>query len=453
MTTRLISRALPLSVLGLALIGTTPPVTATGVEAIVSSGLRELSVTPVQSAVGTVIGQICPSGNIITDPDLQARCNEIAVAGVFDPSSSNITSAQDGLQAMGNEEDAVIASSEVDSRGAHMDAVNQRLGNLRLGGTGLAYQNANGFNLTGGAAGDAGSSPWGYFVNGLYATTDRDTTAREAGFEGDDYGVTAGVDYSFDDKVVVGAAFGYKNSDNDVDSNGGQLESDSYSYLLYWSLYPDENWYVDGMAGYTDSDYDQERNIIYSIPALAGGGVTTVNNTALSDTDSEEWSISLTAGRNFHAANWVMTPHARLEYADVGIDGFTERMALTTAAGSGLALDVDGQDFESLTTSAGATLMTELQTGIGAVFPQLTLEYTHEFKNNNEPITARFVGDSSNTTIVLLTDQADRNFFTVGAGFTAAFSDAASGFVRWQGLFGYEDLDVHTFEVGLRTTF
>ena len=40
-----------------------------------------------------------------------------------------------------------------------------------------------------------------------------------------------------------------------------------------------------------------------------------------------------------------------------------------------------------------------------------------------------------------------------GAGGTAAFSDATSGFVRYQGLFGYEHLDLHAFEVGLRVSF
>lgn len=50
-----------------------------------------------------------------------------------------------------------------------------------------------------------------------------------------------------------------------------------------------------------------------------------------------------------------MTPHARVEYAAVGIEGFTEQMALATAAGPSLALDVDGRDCESLTTSAGTT--------------------------------------------------------------------------------------------------
>lgn len=417
----------------------------------VSLGLRGVSENPVQSSVGQVIGQICPPGNVINDVDLQNRCNEIAVGAIV--MGNDISGAQDALQAMGNEEDAAVASTQVDQRGGHTDAVGQRLGTVRAGATGspVVQQQGLGYNWSGGAAGD-GNSPWGAFVTGLYTMSDRDTTAREAGFEADEYGVTAGIDYNFNNEVVVGAAFGYKNSDADIDNNGGQLDSDSYTYIGYWSLYPNENWYVDGMVSYTHSDHDQDRNIIYSIAAL-GGGTTTVNNTAVSDTESEEWAVSLTAGRNYFIGEMVATPYVRFDYADVEIDGFTESMALANAAGSGLALTVDGQDFESVMTTVGARLTQQVSTSLGAMFPEISFEYVHEFKNSNAPITARFVGDPSGTTIIMLTDGPDRNFFNLGAGVTAAFSDSTSGFFRYQGLFGYEDLDLHAFEVGVRLAF
>lgn len=425
-----------------------------GPDSPVSAALRGVSENPVQSSVGQVIGQICPPGNVIVDPgmdDLQARCNEIAVGAVV--VGNDVSGAQDALQAMGAEEDAAIASTQVDQRGGHQDAVGQRIGAVRAGATGTpsVHLHGQGFDWAGGAAGDGGM-PWGVWVTGLYTTSDRDTTAREAGFDADEYGVTGGIDYSFNDEVVIGAAFGYKTGDADIDNNGGQLDSDSYTYMAYWSLYPNEYWYVDGMVSYTHSDFDQDRNIIYSIAAI-GGGTTTVNNTAVSDTESEEWAVSLTAGRNFLVGTWVATPYVRFEYADIEIDGFTETMANANANGAGLALSIDGQDFESVMTTAGGRLTTEIASAFGALFPEISFEYVHEFKNSNDPITGRFVNDTSGTTISLLTDGPDRNFFNIGAGVTAALSDTTSGFFRYQGLFGYEDLDLHAFEVGLRMRF
>lgn len=418
------------------------------VEKFVSDELVDVSTNEPQAALGFVIGQICPSGIPINDADLQARCNEVAGAGLSDNPTAN-----DALQAMAPEEDAVIASSQVDSGSAQIDNIGDRLSSLRGGtGGGLTFRNSSGFNWSTGAAGDGMSSPWGFFVNGLYVTSDRDSTSRESGFKSDDFGVTAGIDYTFSERFVLGFAFGYKDSDADIDSNGGDLESDSYSYFAYWSLYPNEYWYIDAMAGYTENDHEQTRNVIYTIggPGTGLAAPATISNAALSDTESEEFSISVTAGRNFFLNAWTLSPYGRIDYADIEIDGFNERMAQTAAGGSGLALQIDDQDFQSLMMTLGASATTQWG---DRLFPQVSVEYVHEFKNNNDPITGRFIADTSGTTFTLLTDRPDRNFVNVGAAMTAVLTDSMTGFFRYQGLFGYEDLEVHAFEIGVRVGF
>ncbi len=419
------------------------------VEKLVSDTLVGISENEPQASIGFVIGQICPSGTVINDADFQARCNEVAGAALSDNNTAN-----GALQAMAPEEDAVIASSQVDSGSAQIDNIGDRLSSLRGGGGGgLVFRNSSGFNWSTGAAGDGMSSPWGFFVNGLYVTSDRDSTSRESGFTSDDFGVTAGIDYTFSDRFVLGFAFGYKDSDADIDANGGDLESDSYSYFAYWSLYPNENWYIDAMAGYTENDHDQTRNVIYTIggPGTGlGAGSNTISNAALSSTESEEFSVSVTAGRNYFLDAWTLSPYGRIDYADIEIDGFNERMAQTTALGSGLALQIDDQDFDSLMMTLGASATTQWGE---RYFPQVSVEYVHEFKNNNDPITGRFLADTSGTTFALLTDRPDRNFFNVGAAMTAVLTDSMTGFFRYQGLFGYEDLEVHAFEVGVRVGF
>ncbi len=164
------------------------------IENFVSDTLVQVGENEPQDSMGFVVGQICPSGTIITDSDLQNRCNEIAVGAVV--LANDLEGARDAMQAMAPEEDAVIASTQVDSGSAQVDNVGDRLSAIRGGGgPGLVYRNNSGFNWSTGAAGD-GASPWGFFVNGLYVTSDRDSTSRESGFESDDWGVTGGVDYA-----------------------------------------------------------------------------------------------------------------------------------------------------------------------------------------------------------------------------------------------------------------
>jgi len=404
--------------------------------------LQEASENPTQNSISLTIGTICPAG-VITDTDFQNRCNEVAGSAINkDPSASPT------LQAMAPEEDSVVSSVQADAGSAQIDNVSDRLSALR-GGTagGLTYRQNSGFNWAAGAAGDS-ASPWGFFVNGLYVNSDRDTTSRESGFDSDDWGVTGGIDYAFSEKLVVGVAFGYKNSDTDIKQNGGKVDTDSYSYLAYWSIYPDEFWYVDAIAGYTNNDHDQVRNINYTVTGF--GGTTTVANSAVSSTDSDEISVSVTAGRNFMADAWTLSPYGRIDFADISIDGFNERMSQTAANGSGLAVQIDDQDFTSLAMSIGASATT---TWADRYFPRVSIEYVHEFKNNNDPTTGRFINDASRTTFFLLTDKPDRNYMNLSAGLTAMLTDNVSGYFNYQGLFGYKDLDVNAFEFGIRVGF
>ena len=248
-----------------------------------------------------------------------------------------------------------------------------------------------------------------------------------------------------------GVAFGYKNSDADIDANGGTLETDSNSYFAYWSIYPDDRWFIDAMVGYTDNDHDQDRSINYSIAGAGATAGTTVivSNTAVSETESDELSVSVTAGHDFYSGSWTLSPYGRVEYADIEIDGFPEVMA-SSGNGSGLALQIDDQDFESLMFTFGGRATAQWGERF---FPEVSAEYVHEFKNSNSPATGRFVNDASRTTFVMLTDPPDRNFVNIGAGMTAVVSDQLTGFFRYQGLVGYRDLSVHAFEVGLRFAF
>ena len=118
----------------------------------------------------------------------------------------------------------------------------------------------------GGAAGDPLVGGWGFFVNANYATGDRDRTSREDEFDYDAYGATVGADYRLDDNNIVGGMVGYGNVDADFDNNnsfssspkdspGGKVESDSWGIGLYGTHYQ-ENYYIDGLIGYTRTDYD-----------------------------------------------------------------------------------------------------------------------------------------------------------------------------------------------------
>jgi outer membrane lipase/esterase len=313
-------------------------------------------------------------------------------------------------------------------------------------------------------AGDDASSRWGGFLAGTYTNVDRDSTDREAGFKSDMWGFTGGIDYRWTENLLLGVAFSYNEAESDISANGGSLDSDTWGVYGYGTYYPANGTYIDYTIGYSDSSHDQKRNISYSIQQIslatlattgpiALPGFTTVNQSAISDTDSDEFSVSATLGHDWRTDTVKFGPYIGVAYAETDIDGFRERMNNPTAAGSGLALFVDEQDFKSLITNVGAAATFTFQGPWGPVYPYLMGQYSHEFKNGNDPITGGFIDDPNGLKFSLATDSPDRNYFNLGAGFSASLTDSSYFYTRYNGLVGYRDLSVHSVEAGLLFAF
>jgi uncharacterized protein with beta-barrel porin domain len=424
--------------------------------------------TPPQEAVGEVIAKICPP-QMGLDPDLQERCNEVATAVI---GRTDVQGGLNGLQAMAPEENSAVGTSSIEVSGAQINNIGARLTALRRGTTGLSLQgltfNTDGRkvsgdelfgvqarNIKGGAAGadDAGFSRLGVFINGGYGWGNRDATLRESGFDFDSYGITAGVDYRLTNQFVLGAAFGYGNTDAEINAQGGTLDTNAYSISVYGSYYPTQAFYIDAIVSGGINDHEQARSIRYGVASpdpSDPGRRTLVDQTATAEFDSDQISASLGSGYNFSQNGWTFGPYGRLGYVDVDVDGFRENISNPTAPGSGLGLAIDEQDFTSFTLTVGGQVTKAISMAWGVLAPQFNVEYGHEFANDNDAIAGRFLGDTSNTTFFLPTDEPDRNFVNLSVGASAVFAKGRSAFIQYQTLLGYKDLESHAIGVGLR---
>ncbi|MGH8596795.1 MAG: autotransporter outer membrane beta-barrel domain-containing protein, partial [Gammaproteobacteria bacterium] len=242
---------------------------------------------------------------------------------------------------------------------------------------------------------------------------------------------------------------------------GGSLESDAWTIMGYMGYSVGASGHVDFIVGYTDSDYDQQRTVRYSIQAVdpamgfaaIPGVFTSVNQNALSETESDEVFVDVVIGNDWSFDTTILGGYVGAAYGDTTIDGFRERMSNPSAPGSGLGLFIDEQNPESLIAKVGSTLTFTLPMSFGNLYPYVMGEYLHEFKNDNDNITGGFVDDSNAFRFSLSTDAPDRNFFNVGAGVIAPLSDEGSMFLRYQGLVGYEDLTLHVVELGIKLGF
>ncbi len=423
--------------------------------------LQSIARNAPQRAIADMVEEICPNGigrGVISNQDLQDRCTDVVQAAL-------VTGDEDGalaaMQALAAEEVNAIGTSEVDASAGQMDAIGARLQNLRAGGPRVAFA-MPGFDgalaaeggaglLSGGGASADMASRLGVFVSGNYAFNARDATANEAGFDADTYGVTAGVDYQLSDPLLVGAAFTYASTDADISLRGGTLETDSYGGFAYATYLIGGGWFVDLMGGYTQNEHGQVRNIAYTVRGLTRG-VVALDQRALSDLESDEIAGSFKFGFDAAHGAWTVSPYVRVDVAEVSIDGYTERMSRPSAIGNGVALQIDDQSFTSIMSAIGARFGYLSAYGWGTWYPQLVAEYVHEFDNEGDPVTGRYV-DAPTASFAMGIDDPDQNFANVGVSSSFIFNNGNAAFVSFQTLLGYTDLTTHAVEIGVRLPF
>lgn len=438
----------------------------------IENQLQNITTTPAQKEVAKVIENICPNGGGIVDSDLQQQCN--AVAGDALSPSGDQNAARNAMQWMAPDENSVVSGTQIDTSVTQFNNVGARLLTLheavRSGAVQSFTLNVNDrfamdsstldshtFGTKGGAAGDDYTlGRWGAFLSGNFLTGDRDPSSLDVGFDFDVYGITAGVDYRLQNNLILGFAAGYETTDANIDDAGGKLETDTYSASLYGTYYPSDALYVDAIAGIGRSDIEQQRNIRYSIPT--NGDITTINQTATGDPDGNQMFATLSVGYDLEQGPWLIGPNVRVEYRYVDVDGFAEKMSDPGAQGSGLGMRIDDQNFKSLTSTVGVQASYAWSTPWAVLVPQGRVDWVHEYENDPEIITAQFLGGPSEPTLGdntfrLETGEPDRDSFDIGLGVSANLPNGLSGYLYYQTVLGYSNLESHGVGAGLRMSF
>ncbi|MCC7120970.1 MAG: autotransporter outer membrane beta-barrel domain-containing protein [Gammaproteobacteria bacterium] len=436
-----------------------------GFDSPIAGVLQGASRSGPERTMGALIEDICPGGlergrilDTVGGRDLADRCTDMVEAIV---ATGDVNAGLDAMATVAGDEVATIATSEIDASSGQLDAIGDRLQSLRSGGPRVAFAlpgsdgalaaRGGAGLLTGGGASADGIQRLGLFVNGSYDYNDRDQSFNEAGFEADGYGVTAGLDYQMSDVLLVGAAFSYKNTEADIARQAGTLDTDSVGGFGYATYTIGGGWYLDAMGGYTQNDHEQTRNVRYAVLGQTRGNVST-SQIALSELDSDEISGSAKLGFDAVHGAWTVSPYVRADAAKVDIDGYSERMSRPTALGNGLALQVDDQSFTSVMAAIGTQFGWLATYGWGTWYPQVMAEYVHEFDNEGDPITGRFI-NAPGVTFQAGIDEPDRNFANVGVASSFILNSGTAAFVSFQTLLGYRDLTTHAVEIGVRVPF
>lgn len=441
----------------------------------IAGDLQRLVDRPPEDEIARVIENTCPQGEPENEPDFQRDCdavvnNQNVVPDQVSEAISQVTPDQAGVPTDTSQTSVSIQAQNVGSRLAALRAgvtgISIRELALDFNGQPISSEQLAGLSTAAmGQRGGAASADTGFdfgrlgiFINGTIIFGDKDRTSNQEGFDFDTQGVTAGLDYRFTDNFVLGGAVGYLNNDIDLDADGGELDADGYSFTLYSTYYHADKFYIDGSVTYGYNDYDQERNIRYTLPPTANSESAEVDQTMSADYDSDHWDLTLGAGYEFNWREWTFGPIGQLEYIDVDIDDYREQESNPDADGSGWPVEIDSQDFESFTLSLGGQASYAWSQSWGVLVPQARFEWVHEFEDDPVVVTGRFIKATTDdefgpVDFAFSADEPDENYFIVGAGLSAVLPRGKSLFVHYQTVLGFEDLDHHSVNAGLRWEF
>jgi outer membrane autotransporter protein len=408
-----------------------------------------------------VIGEACPSGRI--SERMQEDCNDLVNAAT--QGDANTASALRQV----NPEAATKANRTARQGGeAQIRNLGSRISELRSGARGVSLQGLDlridGHNLPleliaqayaqshrgAGASGDDSllQSRLGMFITGDISTGSRDETDLEAGLDFDTYGITLGVDYRITDQFILGSAFGIINTNTELQDDLAEIDTQGYSLSLYGTFYAEQNTFVDFSIGYGSNNFDQDRRISYQLAGLAN-----VNQKFSADYDGDMFSIFIGSGYDFNRGPWTYGPRGDLEYIKSDVDGFTEEASDPDADGGGWASQVEATDQTWLTLKLGGRLAYTHSADWGVLIPYTRLDWLHEFQDDSQIIDAHFASDPGGQTILIESDDPDRDYLRLRIGTSAQFKNGMVGFVDYSTILAHSDWSTHTISLGFRTEF
>jgi outer membrane autotransporter protein len=296
----------------------------------------------------------------------------------------------------------------------------------------------------GGASADSSTLPsrFGVFANGLGSFGDQDTTPREPGFDFHTAGFTVGGDYRFTNRLSLGMAFSYVQTNADFDSSAGNFSNKAYSLSAYGTYYILEKLYVDGIVTYGWDNYTTERNI---------PGTGTANGSP----SGTHLAPSLSAGYNFNVGALTFGPTGRLEYVRVDIDAYREHGA------DPFNLSIRSQNVESLTTAFGGQATYAISTPWGVFSPLARFEWVHEYEGNSRQVIGSFTTTPTTSPTLFVSDivygvqtgNPDRDYFRLGGGLSATLQAGISAFLYYEAVLGRTNFTDNTFHAGVRFEF
>ena len=307
-----------------------------------------------------------------------------AVASVLsDLSQSNEQAYVAALTAVAPEIAPMVQKTQTETANQVFGAVSTRLtgGSVSTGAQGMS-------------SGDNIFKRGAMWVQGMFNKSKLDDTSKAKGFDADSNGIAFGAEKFVTDYTKVGIGYAYTNTD--IDGFMRSTDVDTHTAILYGEYKP-SNWYVNGIATYGWSDYEENKSV-------AGVGVK-------ADYDVETFGLQAMTGYDMNINGVNVTPETGLRYVHIKQDSYKDSADQK----------VSGNDSDILTGVIGAKVSKnfELSNGMN-IKPEARIAATYDLMNDDVNSVVTLANGSAYT---VDGEALDRFGMEFGAGVTAEVND------------------------------
>lgn len=336
----------------------------------------------------------------------KAGTQAAAVASSLNELSQKVGSEQaylDALTAVAPEVAPLVHKTQTETTNQIFGAVSSRLS----GGSVASASN-------GMSSGDSVFKRGAMWVQGLFNKSKLDDTSEAKGFDADSTGIAMGAEKYINDDIKAGIGYAYTNTD--IDGFMRDTDVDTHTAMVYGE-YKTSNWYVNGIATYSWSDYSEKKNV--------------AGNQVKADYDVDTIGLQAMTGYDMQVKGFNLTPEAGLRYVHISQDSYKDSADQKVSA----------NDADILTGVIGAKASKDfaLENGMN-LRPEARLAMTYDLMNddNNSVVTL------ANGSAYQVNGEALNRFgIEFGAGLTTDVNDNVELSVGYEGKFR-EDYQDHT---------
>ena len=213
---------------------------------------------------------------------------------------------------------------------------------------------------------------WNQWSEGSISTNKIGDTFNSSSIEIDSSNLSFGIDKKINDNEVQGFAFQYGQSDTEIGSNSGSIDSKNYNISTYRLRMLSNNNFISGLAGVGTVENDIIRK----------DGANTLNGSR----DGENIFSSITVGKNVNKDSFNIIPNVRLDLGYTKLDAYNEN-------GTN-ALAYDDESFKNLMVSSGVRVDNMIKFKNSNVKPFALLEYGLDLSSSSST-KMNYISDTS----------------------------------------------------------